>query len=507
MDFQSNFIEEVNEKGILSYFSPSEGRNFHRFERLVTKLIGLYCESQGKRFLTGLRINRVFRADGFAPDGIDELIGPTVVEIKFGLPARENLERTFRNILSFGSFETVLLVTGVKLLKTRRQQLEKEIKSILEKQNEAGNQIQFKVWDSDKIIELLKKYAEFISDLIPEVTELAVDNVVKKSVDVDPLEWKKDRDKHFENLKSAYVDNELTLILGAGVSLKAGVPDWKSLVSSLLTDLIGAKLPDALGTSEEEKRAIAEYIQKVNEGSPLLETRYIRNGLGENFQKIVSKYLYRDLPEDGGTSKTLEAIAKVCIPPRDGPGIRAIITYNFDNLAEKNLEALGIKNRSIYRDNDSASQDEIGVYHVHGFLPQNVEQYDDMSESLLIFSEEGYHTVFQEPYSWSNLVQLNFLRESTCLLVGLSVTDPNLRRLLDIAAKKGKSAKHYVFQKRFEFTKRKKKSTTIRNEVSQTFMSVHHQLQETLFNELGLNIIWVEDYDRDIPRILNDLKK
>ena len=42
----------------------------------------------------------------------------------------------------------------------------------------------------------------------------------------------------------------------------------------------------------------------------------------------------------------------------------------------------------------------------------------------VVFSEDAYHSQFMEPFSWSNLIQLNKLGQSTCLFVGLSLTDP-----------------------------------------------------------------------------------
>ncbi len=66
-----------------------------------------------------------------------------------------------------------------------------------------------------------------------------------------------------------------------------------------------------------------------------------------------------------------------------------------------------------------------------------------------MFSEDSYHSQFIEPFSWSNLIQLNKLNQNTCLLIGLSLTDPNLRRLLDVSSRKNSEKKinHYIIKK------------------------------------------------------------
>ena len=69
----------------------------------------------------------------------------------------------------------------------------------------------------------------------------------------------------------------------------------------------------------------------------------------------------------------------------------------------------------------------------------------------VVFSEDAYHSQFIDPFSWSNLVQLNHLNNSTCLFIGISLTDPNMRRLLDVSIRKnGKGEKnHYIVKKRY----------------------------------------------------------
>nr|WP_283772565.1 SIR2 family protein [Acinetobacter baumannii] len=203
----------------------------------------------------------------------------------------------------------------------------------------------------------------------------------------------------------------------------------------------------------------------------------------------------------------------MCIPRRTGAKVRSVITYNFDDLLERQLTVNNILHSCIYSDRESYDPDELPVYHVHGFLPEDRDTYDGLDNSTLVFSEEGYHQIYSDTYHWSNLVQLNSLRENNCLMVGLSMTDPNLRRLLDISARNIERSKHYAFMKRLtieNFAYDNKKSTTtpvVKNiEGAEKFLQRHHNLNEELMRELGVTIIWYEDYD-DIPFIIEEVTR
>jgi hypothetical protein len=154
---------------------------------------------------------------------------------------------------------------------------------------------------------------------------------------------------------------------------------------------------------------------------------------------------------------------------------------------------------------DLPSQNELAINHVHGFLPENSENYEGLAESLLVFSEEGYHSLIQDPYSWSNIIQLNLLRENTCLMIGLSMNDPNLRRLLAISAKRIDEPRHYAILMKQEIKKSPNIKTEIRDESLQAFANVNQDLQEKTFQQLGVNIVWVESYE-EIPSILDSVR-
>jgi hypothetical protein len=119
--------------------------------------------------------------------------------------------------------------------------------------------------------------------------------------------------------------------------------------------MIGAKLPPSLGVTAQENRTLAEALDEFHGGSPLLEARYIRNGLGKSFTETISHALYENT-RASATSPLLSAIARLCIPKRSGPGVRAVVDYNFDDLIERHLAGVGVQARPIYRDADIATR-------------------------------------------------------------------------------------------------------------------------------------------------------
>ncbi|MNR41672.1 hypothetical protein D3C85_1600890 [compost metagenome] len=98
-------------------------------------------------------------------------------------------------------------------------------------------------------------------------------------------------------------------------------------------------------------------------------------------------------------------------------------------------------------------------------------------------------------------------------MIGLSMTDPNLRRLMDISARSLEQNKHFAFMKRLAVndfcydTSETGKKAAIRNMDGATkFLDTHHALNEALMRELGVTVLWYEDYD-EIPEILEKLTK
>ncbi len=311
-------------------------------------------------------------------------------------------------------------------------------------------------------------------------------------------------DFQVDKIKSQFQEGNLSLICGAGISTRAGIPAWSLLLKTLLTDLFTAhSIANDSPTIVNEK--LAEIYQEHFKPTALMVAQYLKNGLGKDFVSHIREALYVNNPV---TSPLIDSIVELCRPQRSKKSLHSIITFNFDNLIEQNLNKNSIPNKSIYKEGQRCKSIVLPIYHVHGYLPNSGRLTRDHQ---IVFSEDAYHSQFTDSFSWSNLIQLNHLSQNLCLFVGLSLTDPNLRRLLDVAMRKNpdRSLNHYIFKKKNsredigEIAQKLKLKAAAR-EYTEDLFTVAEMLEEQDANNLGLNVIWVNNFD-EIPNILQRL--
>lgn len=306
-------------------------------------------------------------------------------------------------------------------------------------------------------------------------------------------------DLQLSRIRSEFDQGNLTLLCGAGISLAANVPSWTELLNTLLIDLF---LQHARENKPEE---LAALYQKQFTPSPLMIAQYLKNGLGRDYLRRLREVLYKGNPT---STPLIDAIVELARPRRNRQPLHAIVTFNFDDLIEFNLEKHAVDHQCIFSEGQRPRVSELPVYHVHGFLPRSGTLSRDHA---VVFSEDAYHSQFIDPFSWSNLVQLSHLGQSLCLFVGLSLTDPNLRRLLDVAMRKNpdRQLNHYIFKKRLvpkghARAVRRQGSSTSAADPSTEMLRVAELLEEADAKNLGLNVIWVDDYG-EIPLLLRRL--
>ena len=166
----------------------------------------------------------------------------------------------------------------------------------------------------------------------------------------------------------------------------------------------------------------------------------------------------------------------------------------------------------IASDAEISDHNNLPIYHVHGIIPEHSNTSD-----RVVFSEEVYHERYRDTYHWSNVEQLHAMSRKHCFFIGLSMVDPNLRRLLDISRKMNATdtPSHYAFLKRT-----KQNDYCLSNnkgcqyvQVSQSLIdkkkqkdiyNLNYIVLENIFRQLGVNVIWYENHD-EIPHLIEEI--
>ncbi|MFN7252944.1 MAG: SIR2 family protein [Anaerobacillus sp.] len=327
--------------------------------------------------------------------------------------------------------------------------------------------------------------------------------------------WIKKREDYLEEIRDFFRRDQLSLFIGSGVSTSAGFPGWGALLDKLNASLIrhmcsknfGGKLFEKK-IDEREKKSLTELLKHLNDDSPITNAYFLESALNSPaaFSKRIREALYGKRQRKY-TSETLVWLAKLC-NHRGKYRIRSVVTFNFDDLLEQHLRDIPVDHKPVFRENDEINPNELPVFHVHGYLPQNDSSYDDLKDNLIVFSEQAYHTIYTDSYSWSNIIQLYVLKENVCLFIGLSMKDPNMRRILDISARRNaNNIKHFALMQRIdmdEIEERDLNKLNLSPGLTECFMEDFHSTREKAFEKLGIRIVWYEDH-AEIPGILKKI--
>ena len=257
--------------------------------------------------------------------------------------------------------------------------------------------------------------------------------------------------KKWSNLRSAYERKGVVPMLGAGVSVGSGIPGWDALL---------AKFASRTKTEQhvfEQLRSRGFSLSAIADAlAQLYESR-------ETFIGNVRDVLYADFPFDRSptphsqlaaqfvahTKKnnlTLRAVAALCCRSIKGsyypnPKIRCVVSFNLDSL----LEAFTESNygrpvlRTVEHSAVSTAAQLISVYHLHGYLPFGNENKPKLPYGNVVLTENDYFDFFGNPLGAFSYTFLYLLREHSCLFIGLSMRDDNLRRLLYYSARERRS--------------------------------------------------------------------
>lgn len=331
---------------------------------------------------------------------------------------------------------------------------------------------------SDDLLKKIKKekalkvlqYADFVKWISNE-------SAIESQIEVSNREWKEERKLIIDNAKQSFHKNKVSLFLGAGVTQSAGGPSWDELLRKIYNHT-----HKDIKVKEGDMKKMLESCGNSN----IVMGRYV---MSETFKKKeLSNYLRRFVLYNNLCDS--ELINSICLAAKTQQ-LESIITYNYDDIVETAIEKSGIRVARVYNKSRNYRH-ELPVYHVHGLVTQK----EMFIESTPILSEIDYHNMYRENFNWSNVEQLHALDRNVCFFIGLSMTDPNLRRLLDFSHKESDGDNvHYVFMQRKPLYSSLQKH--VLNE--KHFRKVEGQMQS-----FGISVIWFESFD-EIPRLFVDI--
>ncbi len=368
------------ETGPISFSSllASKQHNRRTLHYVVLRMLMQYAFTAQKR-IHPVEDSDEDQRDGVAPDGMAELPGPTSVFIHIGYQAtsKPDLTRDLQRMAYWSQNKSQSSVVVVWAVPTRRTS--DELTTIA---REVFQQ-PVRVFGPDMLDNIVRENEKFARDLLENAESLAVADAVSGHSQTG--DWKAQRDERLEQVRRAFKDRGLVLVLGAGISKSVNLPDWPTLLAGLLTEAIGTVLESRIPTTASQRDSLAEIFKQQLTNSPLIDAHYLRVALSSGFPEAVRRQLYRE--SSSASSPLLESLARLCAPRRNVEGVQLAVTYNFDDVLERALTSANIDHQSLYRDSELNEPDVLGIYHVHGFVPHDDQTWAQSSDAPLVFSE------------------------------------------------------------------------------------------------------------------------
>jgi hypothetical protein len=327
------------------------------------------------------------------------------------------------------------------------------------------------------------------------------------------------------------------LCVGAGTS-RGVFEDWNGLASALLKEA-GSRCSEAsrnrflkeFGAAAMMQAAITSLRERAVSDEAIADliakTLYqpLREHAGDDWHHVAKALTTRkpsslddavwhqlrqavDKAKCTSASAIADVVAEVARTPLQPSGI---ISFNAEPLLFALINGAiairGGKNRDetildrMAHDLATRHRDHIPYYYAHGLVrvPDGKDQFNDsLSPGKLVFTEAQYLNLSRSVYSWQSATFLSACMHHRCVFVGLSFTDPNLRRWLawEYSGRAEERERkelphrtsHYWLRKRH--TKKRKAPRT-----------PGELLVEDSVRHLGITIIWLDDWSQVGPTL------
>lgn len=329
---------------------------------------------------------------------------------------------------------------------------------------------------------------------------------------------------------------------------------------TLFKDLFGIDQNDGSKKKQNNDSKTLQASEKLlqyvyNEFPFTLQSYIVKKYLGNRYIPIIQGFIYGNI--DGEyIKKQFENNHKIgnAIKDRETDveglfevarlillcdNIKAIVTYNYDNLLtqainiiqdepqlyfnEKELDIYysrlsrlrfktktidksssklsvdidinKLKVEDIYGDNysKSLSGDIIPIYHVHGYIPSPREMQRIEDDSIVLSMDEYYNNL-RNVYCWQTDTQMHFLSHYTCIFMGSSMSDITIQRMLYNVQQHGNNDRIYCFQAYGP-------DPNDTNEIERKLRRILYNTKQNFFQSYGLTMITEEKYSQMYEKI------
>lgn len=228
--------------------------------------------------------------------------------------------------------------------------------------------------------------------------------------------------RYIKALNNAYLNHQLVIFYGAGLSKPLGLPDWGGLVESILGQFMG----EEFGGFSDHKERIKQEMSRMDfwKGMNYLkeELDISDSDLKEAIVRIILEGEQLNCPPNQQwEDNNYEDLAKM--------DVRLFITTNYDKVFPKGLNGRCeivnfMKSDQSLSDQLSTSGDGKKVIYLHGIVDEPASIVISETDVSKVYSSEIWSTAFS-----------TVLNSSKVLFIGVSFSDEFLRNFLEKIAK------------------------------------------------------------------------
>lgn len=209
-----------------------------------------------------------------------------------------------------------------------------------------------------------------------------------------------------------YKKDRVGLLVGAGASVGAGLPQWGQLLRDML-----AETKASVGLSSEK---VSDYESLIDQGRYLMAASGLKVDLGSYFAGFIRKVFVDSKPAPTGLHKAMLGLSR----------LQFVLTTNYDTLIERTYRGQDPDvTVCTYKDSGevrrSLSSREFFILKAHGDATR--------SGDGIILTDQDYRNILFRESAYQHMLATMFSMY-TVVFVGASMTDPEVNLMLNYVA-------------------------------------------------------------------------